>query len=104
MRKRIQKIERSLRKETYVNVIHDLPKWNYIQALLSLGDRQIGKILLAAHKNNGNWPKAFKEVNVNPDFYVYRCKSTEEILPWDFIDHGIRKQDIIDEYNKTLIH
>jgi len=103
VRKRIQKIERSLRKETYVNVIHDLPKWNYIQALLSLGDRQVGKILLAAHKNNGNWPKAFKEVNVNPDFYVYRHKSTGEILPWDFIDHGIRKQDIIDEYNKTLI-
>ena len=103
VRKRIQKIERSLRKETYVNVIHDLPKWNYIQALLSLGDRKIGKILLAAHQNKGNWPKAFKEVNVNPDFYVYRHKSTGEILPWDFIDHGIRKQDIIDEYNKTLL-
>jgi radical SAM superfamily enzyme YgiQ (UPF0313 family) len=103
VRKRIQTIERSLRKETFVNVIHDLPKWNYIQALLSLGDRKVGNILLAAHHNNGNWPKAFKEVNVNPDFYVYRHKSTEETLPWDFIDHGIDKQDIIDEYNKTLI-
>jgi hypothetical protein len=43
-------------------------------------------------------------VNVNPDFYVYRTKSIEEILPWDFIDHGISKKDIIDEYNKTLLH
>ena len=104
VRKRIQTIKRSLQKDTCVNVIHDLPKWNYIQALLSLGDRKIGKILLAAHHNNGNWPKAFKEVNVNPDFYVYRTKSIEEILPWDFIDHGISKKDIIDEYNKTLLH
>lgn len=102
VRKRIHTIERSLRKETLVNVIYDLPKWNYIQALLSLGDRKVGKILLAAHQNNGNWPKAFKEVNVNPDFYVYRHKSTDEILPWDFIDHGVSKQDTIDEYNKTL--
>jgi radical SAM superfamily enzyme YgiQ (UPF0313 family) len=102
VRKRIHTIERSLRKETLVNVIYDLPKWNYVQALLSLGDRKVGKILLAAHQNNGNWPKAFKEVNVNPDFYVYRHKSTDEILPWDFIDHGVSKQDTIDEYNKTL--
>jgi radical SAM superfamily enzyme YgiQ (UPF0313 family) len=102
VRKRIHTIERSLRKETFVNVIYDLPKWNYIQALLSLGDRKVGKILLAAHQNNGNWPKAFKEVNVNPDFYVYRHKSTDEILPWDFIDRGVSKQDIIDEYNRTL--
>jgi len=102
VRKRIHTIERSLRKETLVNVIYDLPKWNYIQALLSLGDRKVGKILLAAHQNNGNWPKAFKEVNVNPDFYVYRHKNTDEILPWDFIDHGVSKQDTIDEYNKTL--
>jgi radical SAM superfamily enzyme YgiQ (UPF0313 family) len=102
VRKRIHTIERSLRKETLVNVIYDLPKWNYIQALLSLGDRKVGKILLAAHQNNGNWPKALKEVNVNPDFYVYRHKSTDEILPWDFIDHGVSKQDTIDEYNITL--
>jgi radical SAM family uncharacterized protein len=102
VRKRIHTIERALRKETLVNVIYDLPKWNYIQALLSLGDRKVGKILLAAHQNNGNWPKAFKEVNVNPDFYVYRHKSTDEILPWDFIDHGVSKQDIIDEYNRTF--
>jgi radical SAM superfamily enzyme YgiQ (UPF0313 family) len=102
VRKRIHTIERALRKETLVNVIYDLPKWNYIQALLSLGDRKVGKILLAAHQNNGNWPKAFKEVNVNPDFYVYRHKSTDEILPWDFIDRGVSKQDIIDEYNRTF--
>ena len=102
VRKRIHTIERSLRKETLVKVIYDLPKWNYIQALLSLGDRKVGKILLAAHQNNGNWPKALKEINVNPDFYVYRHKSTDEILPWDFIDHGVSKQDTINEYNKTL--
>jgi radical SAM family uncharacterized protein len=102
VRKRIHTIERALRKETLVNVIYDLPKWNYIQALLSLGDRKVGKILLAAHQNNGNWPKAFKEVNVNPDFYVYRHKSTDEILPWDFIDRGVSKQDLIDEYNRTF--
>ena len=77
--------------EKAVSVTHDLPKWNYIQALLSLGDRRVGKLLLAVHRRGGNWAQAFREVNVNPDFYVYRRKETEEILPWDFIDHGVEK-------------
>ncbi len=104
VRKRIRKIENALRKEASIRVTHDLPKWNYIQALLSLGDRRVSKILLFAHENNGNWPQAFKEVNVNPDFYVYRHKSIEEILPWDFIDQGISKEYLAGEYRKAFIH
>jgi radical SAM superfamily enzyme YgiQ (UPF0313 family) len=102
VRKKLRRIDSALRKEPSVKVIHDLPKWNYIQALFSLGDRKVSNILLSAHKNNGNWPKAFKEVNVNPDFYVYRHKNTDEILPWDFIDHGINKQYLIAEYKKAM--
>ena len=102
VRKKLRKIDGAMRKEPSVKVVHDLPKWNYIQALLSLGDRKVGKIILTAHKNDGNWPKAFKEVNVNPDFYVYRQKGIEEILPWDFIDHGISKEVLIAEYKKAM--
>ena len=102
VRKMMRKIENALRKESSVKVIHDLPKWNYIQALLSLGDRRVSGILFSAHTNKGNWPKALKEVNVNADFYVYRRKGIDEILPWDFIDHGIDKQYLIDEYSKAM--
>lgn len=102
VRKRIRKIKSALLRESSVKIIHDLPKWNYIQALLSLGDRQVGKILLSAHRNHGNWSATFKEVNVNPDFYVYRLKSTAEILPWDFIDHGVSKKTLIRERNRAL--
>ncbi|MCG6533710.1 MAG: radical SAM protein [Syntrophales bacterium LBB04] len=102
VRTRMRRIENALRKEPSVKVIHDLPKWNYIQALLSLGDRRVSDILLSAHTNKGNWPKAFKEVNVNPDFYVYRPRGIDEILPWDFIDHGIAKQYLVDDYRKAM--
>ncbi|MFH2076871.1 MAG: hypothetical protein ABIJ57_16285, partial [Pseudomonadota bacterium] len=54
------------------------------------------------HRHGGNWAQAFKEVNVNPDFYVYRRKETGEILPWDFIDHGIEKTFLLREYRKAL--
>ncbi|MDO8786145.1 MAG: hypothetical protein Q7J12_08010, partial [Syntrophales bacterium] len=103
VKKRMKRIVSALGRESTISVAHDLPKWNYIQALLSLGDREVGKILFSVHKHNGNWARAFKEVNVNPDFYVYRQKGLDEILPWDFIDHGISRQLLINEYRKSLL-
>lgn len=102
VRRRIQAIKRALGKERAVNVIHDLPKWNYVQALLSLGDRLVGEILLAVHTNGGNWPQALKQVNVNADYYVYREKDPGEFLPWDFIDHGVSREFLLEEYRKAM--
>jgi hypothetical protein len=85
-----------------IRVTHDLPKWNYIQALLALGDRRVGKLLAAVHRLGGDWKRAFREVNVNPDFYVYRPKEAGEILPWDFIDHGVDRTLLVREYRKAM--
>ncbi|MHB8092570.1 MAG: radical SAM protein [Syntrophales bacterium] len=103
VRKRIRRLEQGLRDEKSVRVTHKLPKWNYIQALLALGGREVGKLLLAAHKLDGNWAQAFHETNIDADFYVYRRKKTDEILPWDFIEQDIPKSSLIREYNKSAL-
>jgi len=102
MNQKIKHIQNGLKKERQVNVTCDFPKWSYIQALLSRGDRRVGKILLAVHKNGGDWKKACQEVNINSDFYVYRHRELTEILPWDFIDQGIKKETLISEYHRAL--
>jgi radical SAM superfamily enzyme YgiQ (UPF0313 family) len=100
--KKIRQIEKAFRRDPAVNVIHDVPKWNYIQALLSLGDRRVGKILRAVHQEGGNWSRALKGSAPHPDFYVYRQKDPAEILPWDFIDHGVSRDFLLEEYQKAL--
>jgi radical SAM superfamily enzyme YgiQ (UPF0313 family) len=100
--KKIKKIENAFGREKQIKVIHDVPKWNYVQALLSLGDRRVGEILMAVNRLEGNWAQALKEVNINPDFYVYRQKQFEEILPWDIIDLGVSKKALISECRKAL--
>ena len=102
VKRRIRRIKDGLKGEKAVSVTHDLPKWNYIQALLSLGDRKVGKLLLAVHRFEGNWAQAYREVNINPDFYVYRRKRTDETLPWDFIDQGVTKTLLESEYQKSF--
>jgi radical SAM superfamily enzyme YgiQ (UPF0313 family) len=100
--KKIKKIVNAFGREKQFTVIHDVPKWNYVQALLSLGDRRVGEILSAVHRLGGNWAQAMKEVNVNADFYVYRQKQIDEILPWDIVDLGTSKKSLVSEYRKAL--
>ena len=74
----------------------------HLQNLLSRGDRRVGKLLLAAHRLGGHWPQVYRSVDINPDFYVYRRRTFEEILPWDFIDHGIKKEILWKEYQEAI--
>jgi radical SAM superfamily enzyme YgiQ (UPF0313 family) len=98
LKKRLSIIQRGVHGERGMEMIFDLPKWAYLQALLSKGDRKVGKILMAAHRHRGNWSQALRETSVNPDFYVYRKRDLDEIFPWDFIDHGIPKERLKEEY------
>jgi len=98
LKKKLRTIQRGVQGEKGIEVIHDLPKWAYIQALLSRGDRRVGKILVAAHSTQGNWSQALRETPINSDFYVYRRRDLNEIFPWDFIDHGISKERLKEEY------
>ncbi len=99
--KKIRKIVSAFGPDKQIKVIHDVPKWNYVQALLSLGDRKTAEILLAVHRLHGNWAQALKEININADFYVYRQKQFDEILPWDIIELGISKKALISECKKA---
>ncbi len=102
LKRRIKKLKRGLAAVANVKVHADVPRWAYIQALLSRGDRQLAHLLAMVPRQNGNWTKAIKRVNVNPEFYVYRKRDREELFPWDFIDHSVTKDYLWNEYQLAL--
>jgi radical SAM superfamily enzyme YgiQ (UPF0313 family) len=102
LKQKLKKISSSLKKERKIKVNFDLPKWGYIQTLLSRGDRKVSRIILEAFNNNSNWTKALKETDLNPDFYVYRERDYNEILPWEFIMGKEKKEKLWAEYNKAV--
>jgi len=77
-------------------------KWAYMQTLLSVGDRRVASILMLGHQYGGDWSTAFRNSEMNPDFFVLRSRGLDEVLPWDFIDHGIRKEYLKKEYALAL--
>jgi radical SAM superfamily enzyme YgiQ (UPF0313 family) len=102
LKTKIKKIKNELKKVANLRINSDVPRWAYIQALFSRGDRKVAAILSLAHANRGNWAQTFKTVPVNPDFYVYRERTMNERFPWDFIDHGIKKSFLQREYQRAV--
>jgi radical SAM superfamily enzyme YgiQ (UPF0313 family) len=75
---------------------------SYYQALLSLGDRRVADAIEAAERNNGQWRAAVAEAGVDADFYIFRDRSTDAVLPWDIIDGGMKTSFFQSEFDKAL--
>ncbi|MBQ2000875.1 MAG: TIGR03960 family B12-binding radical SAM protein, partial [Clostridia bacterium] len=75
-----------------------------IEAVLARGDRRVGEVIYTAWKKGckfdgwdeyfdfEKWKEAFNECGVTPDFYAYRKREYDEIMPWEHIDLGISKK------------
>jgi radical SAM family uncharacterized protein len=86
---------------------------SFLEAVFSRGDRRVTKVLIRAyekgckfdgwqeHFNYEKWMEAFKECNVDPEFYAYRRRELDEVLPWDFINIGVSKAYLKSELNKA---
>lgn len=103
LKNKILHIKKGLRKEANIRIDSESPKRSYIQAMISRGDRRVAGILSLVNSNGGSWTNAFKSCSFDSDFYVHRERSFDEILPWDFIDQGVKKSFLIKEYKKAML-
>jgi radical SAM superfamily enzyme YgiQ (UPF0313 family) len=75
---------------------------SYYQALLSLGDRRVAATIEAAERNGGQWRAAVAETGLDADFYIFRDRSRDGVLPWDIIDGGMKTSFFQSEFDKAL--
>jgi radical SAM superfamily enzyme YgiQ (UPF0313 family) len=74
---------------------------SFYQALLSLGDRRVAPVIEAAEANGGDWRRAVADTGVDADFYVFRDKQNDEVLPWSIIDGGMKESFFRNELDKS---
>ena len=84
---------------------HD-PQTSYIEATLSRGDRRMGKVIENVWRSGGRleawtdyfsfdrWMQAFDDAGVDPTFYAHRERCKDEVMPWDVVDVGVRKEHL----------
>lgn len=86
---------------------------SFLEGVLARGDRRLCDVIEKAWKNGCKfdswddsfqidvWEKTFEECGIDPLFYSSRKRDFSEILPWDHLDYGIRRQFLIDENKKA---
>jgi len=82
---------------------------SFIEAVLSRGDRCVADAVEAVWRDGGRldswtdyfsfdrWLRAFEKCGIDPVFYASRERSTDEVLPWDMIDAGVRREHFLHE-------
>ena len=68
----------------------------------SLGDRRVAPAIEAAERNGQNWRAAVAETGVDADFFIFRDRSRDQVLPWDIIDGGMKKSFFQAEYAQAI--
>ena len=84
-----------------------------MEALFARGDRKLSAVILEAYKRGcifdawteqfhfDIWQQVLSEMNVDLEFYNYRERSMDEILPWDFIDTGVSRAFLMREWERA---
>lgn len=91
---------------------HDA-KTTIIEGLLARGDRRLSKVLYDVYRkgaifdawtewfDNDKWMQALIEDGIDIGFYTTRERELDELFPWDFIDAGVTKEFMKQEYRKA---
>ena len=101
LKARAQLVQKGLRTEKGVRVNFDVPKWAYLQTILSRGDRRAGALVKALEETDNSLNRALKLITFNPEYFAYREMDQEELRPWSFIDHGLNPEHLGRELEKA---
>ena len=86
---------------------------SFLEAVFSRGDRRLAGVVYSAFKKGARfdswssfflferWQACFDEAGINPLVYL-RPKPAEQLLPWDFLDTGVNKSRLWDEFKKVV--
>jgi radical SAM family uncharacterized protein len=105
-------IEKNIPKRR-VKLHWNSPEKSKIECAMARGDLRTADAVEQAWKNGAKfdnwtdffnfelWKKSFDQVGVDMDFYTIRRYSQAEILPWDIVDIGVKKEWFLKEYRKS---
>jgi radical SAM superfamily enzyme YgiQ (UPF0313 family) len=111
---KVGRLRARLRPIANVEVDGESPREAYLQTLLSRGDRRVARWIVELHRSarrGESWWQSLQrgrggnraaEGLVDPDWFVHRSYDYDEALPWDFIDHRVRKLYLWTEREKAL--
>jgi radical SAM superfamily enzyme YgiQ (UPF0313 family) len=99
---KIKFLQNGLKKEANVRMTCDKPEHVLFQAVLARGDRRLAPVLLDMAVQGLSWKQAMRKNRLTAEQFAIRGYGYDEPVPWDIVDHGIKKQYLWDEYMKAF--
>ena len=100
-------------KTKKISVSYHKVNISFLEGVFARGDRRLCDVVEYAWRHGCKfdswddsflfdvWMESFEKLGIDPLFYTSRRREYTEILPWDHLDYGIRKQFLIDENEKS---
>jgi len=97
-----------------IKLSYNQPDSTLLESWLSRGDRRLANVIEQAWKNGAKfdawdegfkkecWQQAFEHENIDPFFYTFRERKTDEVFPWDHISSGVDKAYLLEDYKMSL--
>jgi radical SAM superfamily enzyme YgiQ (UPF0313 family) len=101
VKERLKHLKKGLTMVRGVKVFNDVPKYAYMQGVFSLGDRRVSQTAEQIASGNDLYVRN-GAAGIDRDFYIFRHKDREEMLPWDFIDIGVPREELWMEYKEAV--
>jgi len=102
LKAKITFLRRAFASSHHLQLHFDQPDHAFFQAMLARGDRRVGEALLTLQGGDKNWRQAYRQAGVDPDFYAVRQRDQDELLPWEIVDHGLKRSYLWGEYQQAL--
>ena len=72
-----------------------------LQGIFSLGDHNVGLAIYYKIIEQLDWQKAWIKAGVDMNKILFSSKKQEQLMPWDFIQSGIKKENLWEIWEKT---
>ena len=109
---KINAVKGAIKSKCIVYNYHE-QKTSIMESVFARGDRRLCDVLIKAYEKGAKfdgwgqyfnyrlWMEAMEQCNLDVDFYAYRERTYDEVLPWDFIDIGVNRKYLEIESEKA---
>jgi len=114
LRRKVELLRNRLRRNKRVHLKWHSPEASTAEAITSRGDRRIGQVIEHVWRHGGTfqewsehfdlnlWKQAMAASGLDIEWYVYRHRGEDEVLPWDHIHAGLHKDFLWQDWQDAL--
>lgn len=114
LRRKINLLRDDTRRSNGVQVKWHDPRATLVEGIMSRGDRRIGDVIEDVWRRGGTfqewnerfdldlWLSSMAAHGLDPDWFAYRHRTEDEVLPWDHLSAGLHKDFLWQDWRDAL--